>query len=264
MKLFIFPVLWICFPAFADMPTDPPLRFVSVDEAPANYYDENNEFTGYVVGIVKQLQKQLNIDSEIEVMPEARAMVTLNNNPNIVIFSISRTKQREQNYHWLGHVISKRWLLYSRADYADDVTSLQQIMDNKVIGTIRGDIREKWLKDQNTNLVVSIPDYESAIKMLMYGRIDFLLFESFGVYSALKNLGYKNNAVKGQFVVTESDVYIAMSKSPGSEKLALMLQKELEILMASDWFKVHTNKWVKKLNAEKVSHAWFAKGVLQY
>ncbi len=264
MKAVSLVLILLSFSAVGETPCYSALRFISVNEAPANYVDENGEFDGFTTGIVKQLQSQLDIDIPLEVMPEARAMMTLNSNANVVMFSISRTRQRESNYHWLGHVISKRWVLYSRYDSQDDVTSLQQVIDTKVIGVIRGDIREKWLNDKRASYVISIPSYENAIEMLMRGRIDYLFYESFGVYSTLKNLGYTSDMVKSQLVVTESDVYIAMSKSLGSDDMALALQQELELLMASDWYKAHIEKWVNKLNAEKVADAWFAKGVLQY
>ena len=214
--------------------------------------------------IINQLQRQLNINIPIEVLPEARAIKTLNNSANVVMFSISCTRQRESSYHWLSHVISKRWVLYSRYDSQDNVTSLQQVIDTKMIGVIRGDIREKWLKDRRASYVISIPNYENAIEMLMRGRIDYLFYESFGVYSTLKNLGYTSDMVRSQRIIAESDVYIAMSKSLGSDAMALALQQELQVLMASDWYTSHSEKWVNKLNAEKVADAWLAKGVLQY
>ena len=153
MKAISLVLILFSFNAVGETPCYSALRFISVNEAPANYVDENGEFDGFTTGIVKQLQRQLDINIPLEVMPEARAMMTLNSNANVVMFSISRTRQRESNYHWLGHVISKRWVLYSRYDSQDDVTSLQQVIDTKVNGVIRGDIREKWVNKLNAEKV---------------------------------------------------------------------------------------------------------------
>jgi len=240
------------------------LRFISVDEAPANYYDETGGFSGYVTQIVEQLQKQLQIENEIEVMPEARAMRTLDTKPNVIMFSISRTKERESNYHWLAHVLSKRWIFYSRIDSYFDISSIQDIRKLKAVGVIRGDIREKWLRDNGVNNVVSILNYDNGVAMLMRGRIDLLFYESFGILNTLQKLGYKNNSVTSQFVTAESDVYIVMSKSENSVVLTQKLQKQLSILQASDWYKSHIAKWRDKLNEKHLADAWIKDGVLKY
>lgn len=108
MKAISLLLILLSFSAVGETPCYSALRFISVNEAPANYLDENGEFTGFTTGIIRQLQRQLDINAPLEIMPEARAMKTFNSNANVVMFSISRTRQREMgkrqthklcNYH---------------------------------------------------------------------------------------------------------------------------------------------------------------------
>ena len=240
------------------------LRFITVDEAPANYTDESGELTGYVTEIVNQLQRQLESNLELEIMPEARAIRTLETTPNVIMFSLSRTSEREDKYHWLSHVITKRWIFFSRFDSSFKVTSISDVIDSKTVGVIRGDIRERWLQERKTRGLVSILNYDNAIEMLLRERIDFLFYESFGVYMMLKKLGYSNDLVRSQLVATESDVYIVMSKSEGSEAIANELQKQLETLKNSSWYEKHLDTWIKSLNKQQLADAWADDGVLKY
>ncbi|WP_157964731.1 substrate-binding periplasmic protein [Algibacillus agarilyticus] len=240
------------------------LRFISVNEAPANFLNEKRELSGYVFEIVKRLQKQLNINTETEVLPEVRALRTLDTEPNVLMFSLSRTNEREDRYHWLAHVLSKRWIFYSLSHAPFEVSSIQQILASRTVGVVRGDIREKWLLDKNASNLVSALNYDHAVKMLMHGRFDTLFFESFGMYSTLKKIGYRTDSVRSLLVANESDVYIALSKSGTSKKLAEQLQKQFILLVSSEWYANHVNEWVKKLNAEGSADAWIKGNILNY
>lgn len=240
------------------------LRFITVDEPPANYLSQNGVVSGYTVDIVNHLQAQLGFVTDIEVMPESRAMHTLEQDYGVVMFSISRTAEREHKYHWLAHVISKRWAFYSRHDSKLTITSLEDLLDSNTVGVIRGDIRQSWLKEKNARYLVELSEYDRAIEMLLGERIDLLFYESFGIFSTLQKLGYNSNSVKLQFIANESDVYIVMSKFAGSEKLANKLEKHFAEIKTSDWHKKHTATWQAKLNILGIADAWVVDGVLHY
>ncbi|AWB67905.1 hypothetical protein C2869_16390 [Saccharobesus litoralis] len=240
------------------------LRFVTVNEPPANYLDIDDQIDGYVVEIVQQLRRRLEIDTEIELLPEARALKTLNTLPHIVMFSISRTPEREDKYHWLLHVINKRWIFYSRSDSQLDISTFKQVHNIDSIGVIRGDIREKWLKDKGVKGLVHILDYENAIKMLVKSRINLLLFESYGTYSTLNKLGYSHNEVKVQYVAKASEVYIVMSKFEGSNLLADEIRKHLLSIHNSKKHIKRKKKWLDNLNKINKSGAWISEGILTY
>lgn len=257
MRVLLFVLISWCSESIGQSADYSELRFITVDEPPANYVDEFGELSGYVTDIVKQLQNQMQIDIFVEVMPEARAIRTLDSSPNVIMFSMSRTKERENKYHWLGHVLTKRWIFFSKADFPDNISKLSQVLESpKRTGVIRGDIRERWLLGKHAPNIVSLLNYNNAVEMLMRGRIDFLFYESFGVFATLKRLGHSSEEVKSQLVATESDVYIVMSKSKGDSTLVSELQNQITTLKKSDWYSNHLNHWVKKLNTEGVADAW--------
>ncbi|MGZ9898249.1 substrate-binding periplasmic protein [Shewanella gaetbuli] len=264
MKFAAMMLVLIGFTTSANQASFEQLRFITVNEAPANFVDENGEINGYVTDIVKQLQTKLQINNPIQVMPEARALYTLNNSPNVVMFSISRNSAREHKYHWLAHVLTKRWIFYSSFSPLINTSTLEQAIDTQTIGVIRGDVREKWLKDRNAKHLVIAPNYENAVKMLIRKRIDLLFFESYGVYTTLEQLGYEKDEVQAQYVANASDVYIVMSKSEGSEAIATELQNQLSELKSTNWYKNNLQRWIDELNQAESAEAWQHDGVLQY
>lgn len=95
MKVLFSILMFVCFDSVSQNLNYSELRFISVDEPPANYLNSSGELSGFVTEIVKQLQKQLQNDTSIEVMPEARAIRTLDTSPNVIMFSLSRSEERE-------------------------------------------------------------------------------------------------------------------------------------------------------------------------
>ncbi|NVK24703.1 MAG: transporter substrate-binding domain-containing protein [Gammaproteobacteria bacterium] len=240
------------------------LRFITVDESPANFVNAQGELVGYSVDIIKRLQTRLDITKNIEVMPEARAMHTVKNKPDVVMFSITRTPERESRFHWLAHVLTKRWILYSKYDANFDNSSLDTLLDNLTVGVIRGDIREQWMKANYPGRSVGLLNYYNGVEMLLKGRIDLLFYESYGMFGTLEKLGYQRGEVKSQYVATSSDVYIVMSKFSGSDLMAKALKQELSVMQASVWYQKHTELWLNELNKSGSGDAWIYKKVLQY
>lgn len=95
MKLYIGT---FCFFLYSCLCFSQEMRILSVDEPPANYLNEKNEPEGFAVDIINALKKEVGSISEIEFIPEARAINLIRTQPNIILFSISRTPFREKDY----------------------------------------------------------------------------------------------------------------------------------------------------------------------
>lgn len=64
----------------------------------------NNQPQGYATGLVNELASVLELDLTIEVLPWSRAMLKAESAPNVLIFSMLRTPERENRYHWIGPI----------------------------------------------------------------------------------------------------------------------------------------------------------------
>ena len=193
------------------------LKILAVDEPPAAYSNMQGNADGYVVDIVKAMQKRLNNNTKILFIPEARALNIMAAEPNTVLLSISRTPSREANFNWIAKVMEKRWEVYTLASENIQIESLQDLKRLNSIGVVRGDVREEWLINKNFKNLNSVTQHKQNVQMLELGRVDAIVYEMQGLAYQTNALGLNQGDFKSVFTLNQSSVYIVLSKKSSSQ-----------------------------------------------
>ena len=74
------------------------------------------QLTGLTIEIVQEIQKRVGNNDKIQVVPWARGIDKINNNPNTLLFSMARTQDREDAYQWIGPIMANIYGLYAKSD----------------------------------------------------------------------------------------------------------------------------------------------------
>lgn len=157
--------------------SDEPLVVVTEHWPPYNYLD-GTELTGAATTIVKDTLARASIPATMQLLPWARAYAQAKSTPNVLIYSIVRTPQREAEFHWIGPVAHDIAVgihcLASRNDI--QVHSVQDALKYK-FGAIRGGSIHTLLLAQGftegVNLELSVTT-EGLLQKLFAGRIDLV------------------------------------------------------------------------------------------
>ncbi len=148
---------------------------------PFTLYQDNGDISGFSVEIMKQLLDEtgIQLSEEMELLPWARVLKTIQNEPNILVVNMARTKSREKLFKWVGPISPREiWLfaLNSRQDIQIDVLD-----DAKkfMVGSMRGSASTRHLKDSgfkhHENL--SLVSFEQKnLDLLLTDRIDMITF----------------------------------------------------------------------------------------
>jgi polar amino acid transport system substrate-binding protein len=149
------------------------LRIVT-EELPPYNMTQNGQITGLSTEVVRAVLKEAGVQAPIQSMPWARAYDIALNNENVMIYSITRTPQREKLFKWVGVIAPTNWYLFSRADKniklkkLDDARSLQT-------ATVNEDAGEQYLVGKGFALgknLQSSNKYELNYEKLKLGRVD--------------------------------------------------------------------------------------------
>ena len=100
------------------------LRFVTEEYPPITFMDRSGEVTGLATEIVKEIMNRQTIDAPMEIMTWETAYQIALAKPNIVIFSIRRTAERETLFHWVGPIGQADTLFYVKKDSGVTLRSL--------------------------------------------------------------------------------------------------------------------------------------------
>lgn len=224
-------------------PQSQTLRIITVVEPPASYLDSHGQLTGFSVEVVQAIQRSLDDKTVIEVLPEARAIHIARTEPNVLLFSFSRTPTREVEFYWIGKLIVKTWSVYSLSSNPIQIENIEQLRKVKAIGVVRGDIREEWLTEQGfTNLHPSV-NHKQNIHRLRSGRLDLIAYESQGIQHLLWEEGLEADDIKSVYQLKTSDVYLLMSKSGTDPELMQRWKSATEKFKRSGQQQFIAEKW---------------------
>ncbi len=149
------------------------IRIVT-EELPPYNMTQGGRLTGMSTEVIQAVLKEVGVQASIQSMPWARAYDIALNSENVLIYSITRTAQREKLFKWVGVIAPMHWYLFSkpgsniRLDHLDDARKYQ-------IATVKEDAGEQYLVTKGFAVgknLQSSNKYEYNYEKFKLGRID--------------------------------------------------------------------------------------------
>ena len=150
------------------------LTILTENSPPGNFIDDGGELTGLSVDIVREIMKRLDLEAKITVLPWARAYRMLQKEADVMLFSTTRTPQREKLFKWAGPLIKQEWVFLARKDSNLSIASLDDARDVTLIGTYNEDARGQYLEAKGFTNLHSANNMSQLIRMLRKKRVDLI------------------------------------------------------------------------------------------
>ncbi|GAA0743834.1 transporter substrate-binding domain-containing protein [Ideonella azotifigens] len=164
---------------------------ILTEELPPYNMTQDDKVTGLSTEIVRAVLEALGQPTAIQVMPWARAYNTALNEPNVLIYSISRTAQREKLFKWVGVVAPTRWYLFALAARPVKLTRLEDARKYQ-IATVHEDAGEQYLASKGLLLgqnLQSSSKYELNYEKLKQGRVDLWISNELNALYLVRRTG---------------------------------------------------------------------------
>jgi polar amino acid transport system substrate-binding protein len=189
------------------------LRVVTEDLPPYQIVVNGRLVAGSSYLLVKEMLARAEMDSRIELLPWARAYAIASSEPNVVIFSMTRTQEREPNFHWLLKLDSLTYNFYSLNSRPEiQINSLTEAL-NHTVATVRDSFEAKALTKmgfvEGENLILTVT-YKEAWQLVQLGRAN-LTYAYFLPQDAIFNIPGKKQPLffKGFNPGQNFDLYLA-------------------------------------------------------
>jgi len=159
---------------------------------------------GYGRELIAQVMQDAGLGYTIEPQPFARALKTLEAQPNAVLFPLLRSAEREAKFQWIGLMAKRNYYLYRLASRKDIVIQTLQDAKQYRIGVLRGDVRADYLRAQGfvegTDKGLSVVNIAfSLVKMQQADRIDLIIFSDEGVKLACEEANIRCDSLVQAF-----------------------------------------------------------------
>ena len=207
-----------------------PIRLLTYDESP--WVDaQQPPLHGMTIELVKQLFAQAGVPYSIEVLPLKRAIKMASTTPNICVFPIERTQERETALRWISPLVISRYGFYAAPGQIINLPTLESARPYSIASYLGSGVGE-YLLSRGFN-VVEVSSAKLGPNMLAHKRFDLWVSDTRTAEALSPLAGPKLGAPALVFLSTLR----AMGCHPDTSNVSIELLQAalLQMLKAPEW-----------------------------
>jgi len=183
------------------------------DLAPSNFL-RGGRVEGISADLLRRIWSKMGVpEQRIEVVPWARGYEEIRKEPGRVLFSMTRSREREDLFRWVGPIFEVRNVLLARkgAPHPGSVAEAGRLR----IGTIRGDVLESELLGAGIprERIEPVESMEQNFEKLRLGRIDAIAHTTRSIREFELGNHLDTSAFEVVLTLSTSSNYYAFSRS---------------------------------------------------
>lgn len=207
------------------------------------------ELQGLSVDILSQTLKQMNstqTKSDVKLTTWSRAYSIVQKLPNSMVFSTTRTEQRENLFKWVGPV-SQTHIGIIALKNKNIVLNKVSDINNYKVGAVLKDVGEQLLLSngiakKNIQYVNGVDAINLSFTKMEKGRIDMFVYDTSVALQNAKNEGFDTSKYEVIHLFETADLYFAFNKDT-DDKVINKWQKALDEVKQKDIYKEIINKY---------------------
>lgn len=234
---------------------------IYTEELPPYNFMENGKIAGVSTEIVETVMKRAGIDYVIETNSWPVTYEKARENPNALIYSISRRVKRESLFKWIGAIVpSVQYSVFALHDRTDISINRLDDLRKYRIGTTVGDAREAYFVNKGFDLKDFQRSEGKDANMMSYkelrtGIIDLWPMPDIVAYYEVRQAGHDLfQVLRKVFELTEisqgEGYYLAASLST-PDGLVKRVSAQLAELKRSPEYKAILEKWGMRQSQSK-------------
>lgn len=209
MKSFL--ILLLAMVAPAGVSSAQSLNILCENDPPSEILNPDGSLGGFAVDLVREIQKRVQNRDPIQMVPWSRGYRLIQENPNTMLFSMTRTSERDGLFQWIGPILETTYGFYVRKDSRIAIDSLEDAKTLTRIGVYLKDVRDLYLTGAGFTNLERATDNQALVKMLMADRLDAFAGSPLGIGETLKAAGFNPGDVRLAFVFLRTQSYVATS-----------------------------------------------------
>jgi len=194
------------------------LTIYTEDWPPVNF-KSGNGVDGMAVELVHNLQARIGTRQEIHLVPWARGYKAVLEDPNVMLFSVGRTSEREKLMRFIGPIAISDTVLYTRKGNAERLRSLREGIHALPVGAYRSSIFVDTARKKGFQYIEQANSPQIEANMLLAGRFDMLVDSSVAINQILRSIGHTSDEVEKVTVLDSLELYFAFSLNTSPEIL---------------------------------------------
>lgn len=205
------------------------------EEYPPINFEQDGRIQGIAVDVLVDMLALTDSTlgrEDIQLWPWARGYLTVQRRPNTMLFSMSRTPEREDLFRWVGPIMSLHMSLIGRVDDTIQIDSIAELNASEyTVGAVNDDVAHQLLLSMGADperLHTGVVGTNLA-QMLASDRIDLWGVGTQVAKWTLREQGESPDAYEEKLILSQTDTYFALHRDTPDEVVDA-LQQALERL----------------------------------
>lgn len=215
---------------------------IMTEDYPPYNYTHDGRLTGLSTEVVREIAKRVGHPADIALLPWARGYGLIKQQDGMILYSMTRTKEREALFKWVGPIASNKWVFFARKGSGIVLASLDDARKVGKIGAYKDDAAEMFLKGEGFTNIDSVVDDAQNVPKLVAGRTDlWIVGELIGIQKAKEHGAY--DQLEKVLDIKDTQLYIAFSKNTPDNDIDRW-QKALDEIKADGTYDAIVRKYL--------------------
>lgn len=208
-----------------------PVRVVTEDSAYS--YLEDGKVAGSATAVVEATLERAGIaDYHIGIYPWARAYDMALQEPDVLVYLIARTPEREPLFRWIGEILRIEYHFYKLRERDDVQAPDLEAAKRYRVGVLRKDVRHQYLQAQGFSKIVVAAQNHENFRRLLNGQVDLVPMPERDILLLCDEMGVDASRLERVFTpFAPTRLYMAYSRQT-DDALVLRTQAAFEQLDA--------------------------------
>ncbi len=207
---------------------------VLTEEWPPYNFSLEDEIVGLSADLVKAALARAKLDYHLEICPWKRAYRTALKQPNTLLFTTSRTPQREHLFKWIGPLYPRQLHLYKLKSRNDIQVDGWESLKRYEIGVLRGGSVEELLKSKGFEAEKHywpVSQVDQNLRKIFFKRIDLVVGSDMTLAYRLKGSAHRFADLEKVFLLADQGGYYLAANKDTPDSVVEKLQMALDALI---------------------------------
>lgn len=244
-------LLWLmcCLPICAQ----PKLRVVT-ELSPPHQIWQDGKVAGLSTELVRAILTEAGLTADIEMFPWARSLHLARSQPNILIYNLARTPERENDFQWIGTVAAYQ-LGFVALSHRHDI-HIRQLNDARPysIAVQRDDLSADFLRQQGFTpgqQLVLAADVGESWHLLLNGKVDLVIDDPVALVDMAAVVGLPDSAVRFVYAIPQlaQQTWLAASIETPQALVLRLQQAHAKVATTEQYHSIMTSQYRQQVKA---------------
>ena len=187
------------------------------EEYPPYNFEKDGKLQGIAIDMMELILQEAGTGqskSDIQLVPWSRGYNLIQRDPNVCLFSMTKSKERENMFKWVGPVAKTTIVLYAMKDSGIKINS-EADLANYTTTVVKDDIGEQLMLNavSDKSKVDASANSLACVRKLYNNRVNLWAYESNVGKWVAKSNKFDTSKLVPVYTLSESELYFAFSKN---------------------------------------------------